>query len=100
MKKKIEEFPALTKEQIKDLRKIYRSFDMESAKRIKEVESETNHDVKAVEYYIQQKTEKSFHPWIHFALTSEDVNNLSYSLMWQHGLKPVSYTHLTLPTKA
>ena len=87
--KKIEEFPALTKEQIEDLRKIYRSFDMESAKHIKEVESETNHDVKAVEYYIQQKTEKSFHPWIHFALTSEDVNNLSYSLMWQQGLKQV-----------
>ena len=87
--KKIEEFPALTKEQIEDLRKIYRSFDMESAKHIKEVESETNHDVKAIEYYIQQKTEKSFHPWIHFALTSEDVNNLSYSLMWQHGLKEV-----------
>ena len=87
--KKIEEFPALTKEQIENLRKIYRSFDMESAKHIKEIESETNHDVKAVEYYIQQKTEKSFHPWIHFALTSEDVNNLSYSLMWQHGLKQV-----------
>ena len=87
--KKIEEFSALTKEQIEDLRTIYRSFDMESAKHIKEVESETNHDVKAVEYYIQQKTEKSFHPWIHFALTSEDVNNLSYSLMWQHGLKQV-----------
>lgn len=87
--KKIEEFPALTKEQIENLRKIYRSFDMESAKHIKEIESETNHDVKAVEYYIQQKTEKSFHPWIHFALTSEDVNNLSYSLMWKHGLKQV-----------
>tara|TARA_B100001093_G_scaffold518990_1_gene605901 strand:- start:555 stop:1904 length:1350 start_codon:yes stop_codon:yes gene_type:complete len=84
--KKIEEFPALTKEQIENLRKIYRSFDMESAKHIKEIESETNHDVKAVEYYIQQKTSKSFHAWIHFALTSEDINNLSYSLMWQHGL--------------
>ena len=87
--KKIEEFPALTKEQIEKLRKIYRSFDMESAKHIKEIESKTNHDVKAVEYYIQQKTAKSFHPWIHFALTSEDVNNLSYSLMWKHGLKQV-----------
>ena len=87
--KKIEEFPALTKEQIENLRKIYRSFDMESAKHIKEIESKANHDVKAVEYYIQQKTEKSFHPWIHFALTSEDVNNLAYSLMWQHGLKQV-----------
>ena len=60
---------------------------MESAKKIKDIEVETNHDVKAVEYYIQQQTNKSFHPWIHFALTSEDVNNLSYSLMWQHGLK-------------
>ena len=87
--KKIEEFPALKKEQIEDLRKTYRNFNMESAKHIKEIESETNHDVKAVEYYIQQKTERSFHPWIHFALTSEDVNNLSYSLMWQHGLKQV-----------
>ena len=87
--KEIEEFPALKKEQIENLRKIYRRFDMESAKHIKEIESETNHDVKAVEYYIQQKTEKSFHPWFHFALTSEDVNNLSYSLMWQHGLKQV-----------
>ena len=87
--KKIEEFPALKKEQIENLRKIYRNFNMESAKHIKKIESETNHDVKAVEYYIQQKTEKSFHPWIHFALTSEDVNNLSYSLMWQHGLKQV-----------
>ena len=87
--KKIKEFPALTKEQIENLRKIYRSFDMESAKHIKEIESETNHDVKAVEYYIQQKTNKSFHAWIHFALTSEDINNLSYSLMWQHGLNQV-----------
>lgn len=87
--KKIKEFPPLTKEQIENLRKIYRSFDMESAKHIKEIESETNHDVKAVEYYIQQKTNKSFHAWIHFALTSEDINNLSYSLMWQHGLNQV-----------
>ena len=94
--KKIKEFQALSKEQIENLRKIYRSFDMESAKNIKKIESETNHDVKAVEYYIQQKTEKSFHPWIHFALTSEDVNNLSYSLMWQHGLKQVYIPQLNL----
>ncbi len=87
--KKIKEFPALTKEKIENLRKIYRNFDIESAKQIKEIESETNHDVKAVEYYIQQKINKSFHAWIHFALTSEDINNLSYSLMWQHGLKQV-----------
>ena len=87
--KKIKEFPTLAKNQIDGLRKVYREFDMDSAKKIKEIEAETNHDVKAIEYYLQQKTDKSFHPWIHFALTSEDVNNLSYSLMWQHGLKQV-----------
>ena len=87
--KKVKEFPALSKNQIDGLRKVYREFDMDSAKKIKKIEAETNHDVKAIEYYLQQKTDKSFHPWIHFALTSEDVNNLSYSLMWQHGLKQV-----------
>ena len=87
--KKIKEFSTLAKNQIDELRKVYREFDMDSAKKIKEIEAETNHDVKAIEYYLQQKTDKSFHPWIHFALTSEDVNNLSYSLMWQHGLKQV-----------
>ena len=87
--KKIKEFPTLAKNQIDGLRKVYRDFDMDSAKKIKGIEAETNHDVKAIEYYLQQKTDKSFHPWIHFALTSEDVNNLSYSLMWQHGLKQV-----------
>ena len=76
--KKIKEFPILTKGEIENLRKVYQQFDIESAKKIKQIESETNHDVKAVEYYIQQKIKKSFHPWIHFALTSEDVNNLSY----------------------
>ncbi len=87
--KKIEEFPPLTEDQIKKLRTIYQKFDMSSAKEIKNIELETNHDVKAVEYYIQQQTNQSLHPWIHFALTSEDINNLSYSLMWQHGIKQV-----------
>ena len=87
--KKIKEFPPLTKEQIENLRKVYQQFDMKSAEEVKKIESETNHDVKAIEYYIQQKTDKIYHSWIHFALTSEDVNNLSYSLMWQHGLKQV-----------
>ncbi len=86
---KIKEFPPLTKEQIENLRKVYQQFDMKSAEEVKKIESETNHDVKAIEYYIQQKTDKIYHSWIHFALTSEDVNNLSYSLMWQHGLKQV-----------
>ena len=51
----------------------------------------TNHEVKAVEYYIRERLEKMnkkrMFPWIHFALTSEDIINLSYSLMWQDALK-------------
>ena len=73
----------------KKLRKLYQSFDLNAAKEIKEIEKEINHDVKAIEYYIQNKTRSSLHPWIHFALTSEDVNNISYSLMWKHALEKV-----------
>ena len=76
------------KEQSK-LRKLYQSFDLNAAKEIKEIEKKINHDVKAIEYYIQDKTRSSLHPWIHFALTSEDVNNISYSLMWKHALEKV-----------
>ena len=91
---KIKEFPPLTKEQIENLRKVYQQFDMQSAEEVKKIESETNHDVKAIEYYIQQKTDKLYHSWIHFALTSEDVNNLSYSLMWMNALKGPYLTQL------
>ena len=97
--KKIEEFPALTKEQIEDLRKIYRSFDMESAKHIKEIESETNHDVKAVEYYIQQKTEKSFHPWIHFALTFRRCEQLVLLINVAARIKTSIYTTTKIGTQ-
>jgi len=76
------------KEQSK-LRKLYQNFDLNVAKEIKEIEKKINHDVKAIEYYIQNKTRSSLHPWIHFALTSEDVNNISYSLMWKHALEKV-----------
>lgn len=87
--KSIKELPPFSKEEQVRLRKIYLNFNIASAEKIKEIESTTNHDVKAVEYYIQGKVKKALHPWIHFALTSEDVNNLSYSLMWQDGLKEV-----------
>ena len=69
------------------LRKIYTSFGENEARRVKAIETATNHDVKAVEYYIRERLDKMnkkrLFPWVHFALTSEDVNNLSYSLMWQ-----------------
>ena len=87
--KRVQELaPFSNKEQVR-LKKIYKNFNSADAENVKEFEFTTNHDVKAIEYYIQSKVKKSLHPWIHFALTSEDVNNLSYSLMWRDGLKQV-----------
>ena len=87
--KSIKDLPAFSKDEQTRLRKIYQNFNATDAGKIKEIEATTNHDVKAVEYYIQSKVKKALHPWIHFALTSEDVNNLSYTLMWRDGLKRV-----------
>ena len=84
--KTIKELPAFSKEEQSRLRKIYQNFNTSGAEKVKQIETSTNHDVKAIEYYIQSKVKKALHPWIHFALTSEDVNNLSYSLMWHDGL--------------
>ena len=87
--KRVQELaPFSNKEQVR-LKKIYKNFNSVDAENVKEIEFTTNHDVKAIEYYIQSKVKKSLHPWIHFALTSEDVNNLSYSLMWRDGLRQV-----------
>ncbi len=87
--KPIKDLPPFSKDEQTRLRKIYQNFNTAGAEKIKEIESTTNHDVKAVEYYIQSKVKKALYPWIHFALTSEDVNNLSYTLMWRDGLKQV-----------
>ncbi|MBU0528181.1 adenylosuccinate lyase [bacterium] len=80
-----------------ELRNIYNKFFTNDAKQVKKIEVKTNHDIKAVEYFISDKLNQSgstkLIPWIHFALTSEDVNNLAYSLMWQDGL-----IHVYLPT--
>jgi len=87
--KGIKELPAFSKTEQVKLRNIYKNFNSSAAQKVKDIEEITNHDVKAVEYYLQGRLKKSLHPWIHFALTSEDVNNLSYSLMWQDGLNQV-----------
>ena len=84
-------FPPLSNAAKKNLLVIKNNFNEKSTKRIKKIESKTNHDVKAVEYFIREKlakmNKKRVFPWIHFALTSEDINNLSYSLMWQDAFK-------------
>jgi adenylosuccinate lyase len=71
-----------------ELRSLYEGFDAEDARAIKAYETEghagrpaTNHDVKAVEYFVRDGTEHDLGPWVHFALTSEDVNNLAHRLL-------------------
>ena len=94
--RRIRELPILTSKEKVSLRSIYRKFDLSCAEQIKEIESETNHDVKAIEYYIQKKSPKKVHCWIHFALTSEDVNNLSYTLMWKHAIEQIYLPEITI----
>jgi adenylosuccinate lyase len=78
------------------LRDCYESFDADDARLIKRLETEgaegyaaTNHDVKAVEYFLRTRTDESLHPWIHFGLTSEDVNNLAHRLLVQPAVEQV-----------
>lgn len=77
----LQEFP---KSLFGDLRTIYTNFSEEDALKIKEIEKTTNHDVKAVEYFIKEKFEslgvEKFAEFIHFGLTSQDVNNTSIPL--------------------
>ena len=67
------------------LRDIYRNFDEKDAARVKDIEKTTNHDVKAVEYFIKEEFDKiggleAFKEFIHFGLTSQDINNTSVPL--------------------
>ena len=74
----------------KSLNSIYEDFSLDHAQRIKEIEKKTNHDVKAVEYFIKEKlgdkkSLESHLEFVHFACTSEDINNLAYGLMLKEG---------------
>ena len=80
------------------LRKIYREFSVEDANRIKEIESVTNHDVKAVEYFIKEKFDllslQEYKEFIHFGLTSQDINNTSVPLSIKDALNEVYFPGL------
>lgn len=84
------EAPALSADANAFLNAIVDDFSVEDAERVKEIESTTNHDVKAVEYFIKEKfaNQAELKPhleFVHFACTSEDINNLSYALMLKEG---------------
>ncbi|MFY7651050.1 MAG: adenylosuccinate lyase [Chitinophagaceae bacterium] len=80
-------FP-LTEKAAQQVKKISSAFNEADAAAIKEIEKTTNHDVKAVEYFIKEKlaaTEAAEHKeWVHFGLTSQDVNNTAIPLCWKH----------------
>ena len=81
-----ENFKPLSSAAKKNLLDIKMNFSHKSAKRIKDIESKTNHDVKAVEYFIREEMEKfsnlkKYQHLVHFALTSEDINSLSYAVL-------------------
>lgn len=81
------------------LRNIYRNFDEASAARVKEIESITNHDVKAVEYFIKEEFDKiggldDYKEFIHFGLTSQDINNTSVPLSVKEALEEVFYPQI------
>jgi adenylosuccinate lyase len=82
----IPEVPAFSQEANHRLNDIVDNFDLDSAARVKTIEGTTNHDVKAVEYFLKEQIEESaelvaVQEFIHFACTSEDINNLAYGLM-------------------
>ena len=82
----IKEVPAFAADAIGYLDAIVASFSEEDAARIKTIERTTNHDVKAVEYFLKEKVAEipelhAVSEFIHFACTSEDINNLSHALM-------------------
>lgn len=79
--KQIPQLAGIDKSKFENLRAIYQNFSIDDAKRIKEIESITNHDVKAVEYLIKEKFDvlglSAYKEFVHFGLTSQDINNTS-----------------------
>lgn len=85
------------------LRGIYQNFSEADAQSVKEIEKTTNHDVKAVEYFIKKKFDEignleEYKEFIHFGLTSQDINNTSFPMMLGDAIKDVYYPELQLLT--
>lgn len=90
----IPEVPALSSEAKQLLNRLIENFEIGDAKRVKEIERTTNHDVKAVEYFLKEKISgnrelEKISEFFHFACTSEDINNLSHALMLKSGRENV-----------
>src|SRR5699024_867212 len=86
------------REKFKELRKLYREFSHKDALQIKEIEEVTNHDVKAVEYFIKNQFERlglsAYKEYIHFGLTSQDINNTAIPLALKDAVTQVYFPQL------
>jgi len=90
----IKEIPTFSDKALKKLNNLINSFDEQDAQAVKDIEKTTNHDVKAVEYWIKnalisENEIQAVSEFIHFGCTSEDINNLSYALMLKEGIDNV-----------
>lgn len=94
----VPQLQGITKEQIELIQNIADSFDQEDAEEVKKIESVTNHDVKAVEYFIKKEFDtiglERHKEFIHFGLTSQDINNTSLPMMFRDSLEKVIYPAL------
>jgi len=95
----IPEIPSLDKDDRAFVAAIAANFDAVGATRIKEIEATTNHDVKAVEYYLKEQFAlrpnlQAINEWVHFGCTSEDINNTAYGLMVKAGVEDVLLVHM------
>lgn len=97
-KLKLEGSKDLVEPETKALRKLYLEFQEEFAEEVKEIEKTTNHDVKAVEYFLQKALKvlkrEDLIPFLHFGCTSEDINNLAYAGMLKNGILKVMVPNL------
>jgi adenylosuccinate lyase len=84
-------FFKLSHKATKHLKKLQEDFGLEDAQEIKQIEYTTNHDVKAVEYFLKNELEKTggtqVKEWVHFGLTSQDINNTAIPLLWKHAIE-------------
>ncbi len=95
----IPEVPAFSPEHVDKLNRIWQQFDETDAQSVKDIEKITNHDVKAVEYFLKDKTRSepcihAVNEFYHFACTSEDINNLSHGLMLMQARDEVLVPHI------
>lgn len=96
----IPEVPAFTADTLQTLRNIYINFAPNDAQAVKDIEKTTNHDVKAVEYWLKNAFQAvpevaQYSEFLHFACTSEDINNLSYALMLKESVNTVVMPELS-----